>query len=316
MKTLLQQVRAKAANDIRQRDLQITKLKEKLVESSRRGTGAAKTTSAYMSATFPFTSTESDNDEDKNEALAIAQETSEYLTELSQNLADENDNLLAIVRRTLADLRSLQGVEDDEKLDNPLEAMPTNYDLLAFQLDETIESLREILTQPNFVSIEEVAMRDEEIVKLKAEITQVETEWKKAIALVDHWNKSLKRDVVVAEGEETLNDIQKEGEKETDEAKIEKEEKGGEEESDDDSEVIVELVQEPTAPSVTPARKVRSFLLLASLSLLTVQQKKPAPDFVDSPKIPSIAKLKKSIKKRGSLTTAEMEQLVHGEADL
>lgn len=139
----------------------------------------------------------------EDESSTLAQDTTDFLTKLSQDLADENDNLIALVRTTLSTLKAIQGLPDDDhflpaevELDgdegaNPVIAPPVSFENLTAELDNVMYSLKEVLNQPNYVPLEELAERDAEIERLVAKNTTLEEEWRKAIELVDGWNKTL-----------------------------------------------------------------------------------------------------------------------------
>lgn len=134
---------------------------------------------------------------------SLAADTTDFLTTLSQGLADENDNLIALIRQTLSTLKTIQGLPDDgglhatqedaEDAENPVAAPPASFDALSDDLEGVLYSLKELLNQPNYVPLEELAERDAEIARLVAKNETLEEEWKKAIELVDGWNKTLGR---------------------------------------------------------------------------------------------------------------------------
>lgn len=137
---------------------------------------------------------------------SLRQETTEFLTQLSQSLSDENDNLIGMIRSTLTTLKELQGLpenaaraglpsngisEDQDGDDKMLQALPISYDALSSDMDHVLDNLRNLLTNPNFVPIEEVAMREEEISKLRSGWDQMEMKWKEAIIMMDGWRKRM-----------------------------------------------------------------------------------------------------------------------------
>lgn len=218
-----------------------------------------------MTASFPFTSASLVEEEEGDSAVAVAREESEFLTEKCADLADENDNLLAIIRRALKTLNALQGLEDEEEEEeeerrtNFMEVTPTNYDLLNHQLEESLLSLQQLINQPNYVSIEEVTKRDEQIIRLKEDLLRVEGEWKKAIGLVDHWNKTLKKDIPIRDATNeadagTVPLPKAEDEDEEPEDKTQEDSDSVEEEEEEEE--IVHLVEEANKPPPTPSRKV------------------------------------------------------------
>ncbi|KAF8540719.1 Afadin and alpha-actinin-binding-domain-containing protein [Trichophaea hybrida] len=204
LKTLLAQVRTQCANDIRKRDMQIQKMKERLLDT-RRGTRPTASTIVITGAQQPSRSTMREYN-DAGEAIGsslnpLTDETVDFLTTLSQTLADENDSILALLRQCLSTLKAVQGLPDDdhnpqteeevEDAVNPVVAPPANFESLSLELDTVMGSLQEMLNQPNYVPVEDLAEKEEEIAILKRRNEVLEEEWKKAIDLVDGWNKSL-----------------------------------------------------------------------------------------------------------------------------
>ena len=132
---------------------------------------------------------------------SLKQETTEFLTQLSQGLSDENDALIDLVRNTLATLRSLQGlpasplssIEDAEGASHASAVMtvPPSYESLATSANEVLEHLRGLLTSPNFVPLEEVEIREEEIIRLREGWEKMEARWKEAVALMDGWRRRM-----------------------------------------------------------------------------------------------------------------------------
>ena len=137
---------------------------------------------------------------------SLRQETTEFLTQLSQSLSDENDNLIGLVRGTLSILRELQGLpegaqrpeeeQSEGQNSNGLEksmvqALPTSYEALATDMDAVLENLRSLLSNPNFVSVDEVEARDEEIARLRCGWEKMEARWKEAIVMMEGWRKRI-----------------------------------------------------------------------------------------------------------------------------
>jgi hypothetical protein len=142
---------------------------------------------------------------------SLKQETTEFLTQLSQGLSDENDGLIGLVRSAVFTLRELQGmpeqrhgegdmsVVEEENADGVMVAPSTSYEALAADMDEVLENLKTLLTNPNFVPIEEVESREEEIVRLRAGWEKMETRWRDALTLMEGWRKRM------ANGGDTIN---------------------------------------------------------------------------------------------------------------
>ena len=217
---MVQQVRSQCANDIRKRDLEIRRLKEHLngqQRGKREGLGVSTIVikPTPTNPTYRLGEAEGGADLDSPN-YSLRQETTEFLTQLSQGLSDENDNLIGLVRSTLATLRNLQGLSgksnassgaqyqegsgqsepmaDDTSEETGLLALPTSYDTLSSDMFVVLEHLRELLTNPSFVPIEEVEVREEEIGRLREGWEKMECRWRQAVAMMDGWKNRMVKD--------------------------------------------------------------------------------------------------------------------------
>lgn len=208
LKATVQQIRTACANDVRKRDVQIQKLKAHLT-SQQRGNktglvGASITISPSANGMAMMNSAKDDSPDVEDPEYNLRQETTDFLTQLSQSLSDENDNLIGLVRTTLCTLREVQGLpenmeragleeigEGDAQDEHMLHALPTSYDALATDMHNVLDSLRSLLTNPNFVPIEEVSVREEEILRLRAGWEMMEVKWREAIVMMDGWRKRM-----------------------------------------------------------------------------------------------------------------------------
>ncbi|GME23250.1 nima interactive protein [Neofusicoccum parvum] len=208
LKTTVQQVRTACANDVRKRDVQIQRLKTHLTAQQRGNrmglVGASITITPGSTGSGPAGLGRDEDMPSVDDAeYSLKQETTEFLTQLSQGLSDENDNLIGLVRSTLATLRELQGMpehgqsepdadsahEDGE--DSMLHALPTSYEALATDMDHVLENLRSLLTNPNFVSISEVESREEEIIKLREGWEKMEARWRDVVVMMQGWRQRM-----------------------------------------------------------------------------------------------------------------------------
>ena len=198
---MLQQVRTQCANDVRKRDIQIQRLKTHLT-TQQRGTRPASTASTITitpgvigTATNFGNSKIADRDLDLDSPdYMLKQETTEFLTTLCQNLSNENDNLLSLVRSTLNTLRSLQGQPaHEEALPESARLLTSPYDTLSTSTEKALSSLQTLLTNPSFVPIDEVEVREEEIVRLREGWEKMEAKWREAVSMMDHWRKKISR---------------------------------------------------------------------------------------------------------------------------
>lgn len=207
LKGTVAQIRGQCANDVRRRDGEIKKLKRHL--EGRRGRdgnggqiGIVVVKSGTNNAQQGSRLLENEVDLGSPE-YSLKQETTEFLTQLSQCLSDENDALIGLVRSTLATLKSLQGLpknsapgidrlEDVEMgYNNMALAPPPSYEDLAADTDDVLEHLRGLLTNPSFVPLEEVEIREDEIIRLRIGWEKMEGRWKEAVALMDGWRKRM-----------------------------------------------------------------------------------------------------------------------------
>ncbi|KAI4921326.1 hypothetical protein J4E85_008671 [Alternaria conjuncta] len=213
LKTTVDQVRTSCTNDVRKRDKEIARLKSHLT-SQQRGNktglvGASITInpgSTGLGAATGHARDESPNVDDPE--YSLKQETTEFLTQLSQSLSDENDNLIGLVRSALVTLRELQGMpevnrkqdaddasvagdEPDDTQQDMLHTLPTDYETLADDMDTVLDNLKNLLTNPNFVAVDEVEMREEEIHRLRAGWEKMEARLRESFLLMDSWRKRM-----------------------------------------------------------------------------------------------------------------------------
>ena len=208
LKGTVAQIRALCATDVRRRDGEIQRLKRYL--EGRRGrdgnggqVGVVVITPGLNKGPQGNRNGELGTDL-KDPTYSLKQETTEFLTQLSQGLSDENDALIGLVRGTLETLRSLQGLPADSaqsieigvsaegmECGNGFMGGPPSYEALATSTDEVLEHLRGLLTNPSFVPLEEVEIREEEIHRLREGWEKMVARWKEAVALMDGWKKRI-----------------------------------------------------------------------------------------------------------------------------
>ncbi|KAF6226292.1 hypothetical protein HO133_009158 [Letharia lupina] len=207
LKGTVAQIRAQCATDVRRRDGEIQRLKRHL--EGRRGrdgnggqVGVVVVTPGMSKGPQGGRNAETEADLE-SPAYSLKQETTDFLTQLSQGLSDENDALIGLVRGTLATLRSLQGLSETRprsEIDGSLEDVdaantimggPPSYETLATSTDEVLEHLRGLLTNPSFVPLEEVEIREDEIQRLREGWEKMAARWKEAVALMDGWKKRM-----------------------------------------------------------------------------------------------------------------------------
>lgn len=183
------QIRATCATDLRRRDLHLDSVKKQLVEAGRlRGSRA--------NPALTTISVEGDADLgpppslDGPGAENLSTETKGSLTELSLKLSEENEALMLMIHRAVSQLRAMSGYKGEGRGDAQDVKGPSLEDL-AIEVDAIVRHMRNILTNPSFVPIEEVVVREEEIQRLKAGWIKMETRWKEAVQLLDGWRRRM-----------------------------------------------------------------------------------------------------------------------------
>ncbi|KAI1432673.1 Afadin and alpha-actinin-binding-domain-containing protein [Xylaria sp. CBS 124048] len=222
LKSLVAQTRSACANEVRKRDRQIDGLKKAVTEAGRvRGGGKNRDVmtisvtgdfggsgrgggggGGYDAGGVPVGATES-------EGYSLRMETNEFLTELAKGLSEENEGLLALVRHTVDGLREMSGLDEhaggnresvhavhavhDGQVQDEFITYPPkkSAEELASELEGIVEHLRLILTNPSFVPIEEVEVRDEVIRRLQGGLETMEARWNDAVQLLDGWRKRM-----------------------------------------------------------------------------------------------------------------------------
>ena len=207
LKASVAQIRAQCATDLRRRDGEITRMKKHL--EGRRGrdgnsnqVGVVVVTPGMMANRSGNVETDIDSPE-----YSLKQETTDFLTQLSQTLSDENDALIGLVRGTLSTLKSLQGLPVDNEGEVDLGGKcegtfdgagimvgPPNYEALATSTDDVLEHLRGLLTNPSFVPLEELEIREEEIHRLREGWEMMAERWREAVSLLGGWKKRMTDD--------------------------------------------------------------------------------------------------------------------------
>ncbi|KAH6652818.1 Afadin and alpha-actinin-binding-domain-containing protein [Truncatella angustata] len=204
MKTLVAQSRAACANEVRKRDRQIDSLKKAVVDAGR-VRGGNKSRNVVSITVVGDTGVEGKEDVvrcgvTEVEGYSLRMETNEFLTELAASLSEENSTLLNLVRRTVEDLREMSGLErlsneGTQAAENNTHGAPLpphrNAGELASELEGILEHLRTILTNPSFVPIEEVEIRDTEIARLREGWERMEARWKDAVHMMEGWRRRM-----------------------------------------------------------------------------------------------------------------------------
>lgn len=204
MKSLVAQSRSACANEVRKRDRQIDNLKKAAADAGRVRGGGRNRDVITINITGKF---DGEGDDmgmpvgaTADEGYSLRMETNGFLTELAKALSEENEGLLALVRRTVEGLREMSGLERDRDSGHDPSTIHDVFvtrppqksaEELASELEAIVEHLRSILTNPSFVPIEEVEVRDEAIGRLRAGLETMEARWKDAVHMMDGWRRRM-----------------------------------------------------------------------------------------------------------------------------
>ncbi|KAF2857130.1 hypothetical protein K470DRAFT_208200, partial [Piedraia hortae CBS 480.64] len=178
LKANLTQTRTLCQNDIRKRDVELARLKSHL-QQHRSGRAAPPT----MTITGGTAKTTQPLPDVHSAEYSLKQETTEFLTQLSQSLSEENDSLMRAVRNALVTTRELLGVA--------VVPQPSEHTTLEAELEQSLSELKVMLSNPNFVTLDEVEVRDEEIARLREGWEKMEARWRDVVAMMDGWRKKV-----------------------------------------------------------------------------------------------------------------------------
>ncbi|KIW19406.1 hypothetical protein PV08_03701 [Exophiala spinifera] len=215
MKSTLDQVRAKCLSDVRKRDVELDKLKGHLASIQR----GKKDSSGMKINVINFESEPQGREKRHGEELnrvdhKLEMETNDFLACIFTETSSENVSLRRIITETMEVLRDLTDMENtcangfsdedfddgigipgqDRKSRHRIAAHPhdlTSCDTLAEQMATILEHCRTILKDPSFVPIEEVQLRDEEIIKLRIGWEKMANRWRETVTMMDNWRRKI-----------------------------------------------------------------------------------------------------------------------------
>lgn len=200
-KLLAAQTRSACATEVRKRDRQIEGLKKAVTEAAR-ARGASKSPCVTSITVVGDIGSDSVVTFDggsgtgsvNSDSYDLRQETNAFLAELAKGLSEENEGLLNLIRRATEQLKDMSGWDavnllNGEHGDGHALSLPASCVELQIEIDAVLEHLRTILTNPSFVPIEEVVVREDEINRLRDGWEKMETRWKEAVHLIDGWRK-------------------------------------------------------------------------------------------------------------------------------
>lgn len=218
MKSMLDQVRAKCLSDVRKRDAELDKLKTHLAALQRGKKDASGMRINVMNWESETKARERYNGQDISKGeWSLEKETNDFLAAVLNEASTENVSLRRIVTDTMEILRDLTGLEQnasDQDTKQDLDdgkgipgqnrksriksAQPpdtlASCTALAEQMSAILEHCQMILKDPSFVPIEEVQIRDEEIIKLRVGWEKMAARWKEAVTMMDNWRRKTDQD--------------------------------------------------------------------------------------------------------------------------
>ena len=212
MKSTLDQVRAKCISDVRKRDVELERLKGHLTSLQRgKREGSGMKINSMRSRTDGQAVHEDKGQGATNPEWSLEKETNDFLAAIVNETSTENVTLRSIVIETMATLKELTGVGDEastegEPLDDAI-GIPGQYrkshpvngasnsivpcEKLATQMATILQHCQAILKDPSFVPIEEVQLREEEIIKLRTGWEKMAARWKEAVTMMDSWRRRI-----------------------------------------------------------------------------------------------------------------------------
>ena len=216
MKSMLDQVRAKCISDVRKRDIELEKLKAHLSglqRGKRDASGMKINTLNPQSAMIGAKEMRGGQDVNSTD-WSLEKETNDFLAALVNETSTENVALRRVVGDTLLELKQLTGLDQEQKHEGQVEqdngiGIPGQYrkshqlaeiaqpeslvpcDQLASDMASVMEHCKAILKDPSFVSIEEVQIREEEIIKLREGWEKMASKWKEAVVMMDTWRRRM-----------------------------------------------------------------------------------------------------------------------------
>ena len=216
MKSTLDQIRAKCISDVRKRDIELEKLKNHLTGLQRgKRDGSGMKVNTINPQTAMLGAREMRGGQDVNSAdWSLEKETNDFLAALVNETSTENVSLRNIVGDAMAELKHLTGLDQLQEQDGQDHTedgigIPGQYresrkraastheevlapcEKLAAEMDAVLEHCKAILKDPSFVSIEEVQIREDEIIKLREGWEKMASKWKEAVVLMDTWRRRM-----------------------------------------------------------------------------------------------------------------------------
>ncbi|KHJ34275.1 putative nima interactive protein [Erysiphe necator] len=190
LKATVGQVRTMCAIDCRKRDKIMDGLKKTISDSGHiRGGKRTKVREIVVVGGIGREQKKASSINVDTEGYDLRSETNEFLTELAKSLSEDNENLSHLLWQTLDTLKNLSGWSSENQTNTPI--IGTELEKLSMELKGVIEHVKILLTNPNYVPLEEVEIREEEILRLREGWEHMEQRWKDTVSLIDSWRKRM-----------------------------------------------------------------------------------------------------------------------------
>lgn len=182
---------------MRKRDRQIDALKKAVTDAGRaRGERKGNTITTIQVTGEIGAEDMNAGGSTMDEGYNLREETNGFLAQLAKGLSEENETLLSLVRRTGDSLKEMSGWDKEDaaagkKSVNHAVVLATSPEDMANDMTTVLEHVRALLTNPSFVPMEEVVVREEEIFRLRDGVEKMETRWRDAVHLIDGWRRRM-----------------------------------------------------------------------------------------------------------------------------
>lgn len=196
LKATVGQIRAQCANDVRKKEIELKRL-QKYLEAKRGREGSVQIGVTVINPGITLSSFGGGHGSRHHAQTTLVDDTTEYLTQLAREFSIENEALRSLAQSTTSTLQQLQGIpepitpEHDSYNGSISQSITTSHEDLAADLNEILNQLKILLTNPSFVPLEEVEIREDEIVRLREGWEKMEARWREALSLMNSWRQRM-----------------------------------------------------------------------------------------------------------------------------
>lgn len=202
LKNIVKQHRQQFANELRRRDMQIGKLKERLQDTTRRTKTLSGVSGTLSKSYNSYSTTALSSVVENNESTDSIDSVSSELASMNNSLVAENNALLVMLHEirdslsfvtdeTHSNIISQESATYNENPQNSTEVLIRckSTEELKEEVSDCVDYIKQALHSPNYVSVVELKEKETEIQKLKDQLSDANTNWQKAISTMDQWKK-------------------------------------------------------------------------------------------------------------------------------